>query len=82
MNGADLPNRARPFGLSTVQGRTEAQTACPVFSCKGPEEKQPTGGSHSDKASGHAPSLIRPRLAHARTRHQWPWEVTYTGTGP
>ena len=33
-------------------------------------------------APGRAPSLIRPRLAHARTRHQGPWEVTYTGTGP
>ena len=33
-------------------------------------------------APGRVPSLVHPRLAHARTRHQGPWEVTYTGTGP
>ena len=33
-------------------------------------------------APGRAPSLIHPRLAHARTRHQEPQEVTYTGASP
>ena len=32
-------------------------------------------------ALGRAPSLMRPRLAHAITRHQGPWEVTYAGAG-
>ena len=41
MNGAGPPDRAQPLGLSTLQGRTRAQTPCPIFSCKDPKEKQP-----------------------------------------
>ena len=82
MNGAGPPDRAQSLGLWMLQGRTRAQTSCPVFSCENPEERQSASGSRGGEAPGHAPWLVRPRLAHARTRHQGPWEVTYTGAGP
>ena len=79
MNGTGPPDRAQPLDLSTLQGRTRAQTPCPVFSCKDPKEKQP---AHS--SCGHGGTMSRAlaypsRLAHARTRHQEPREVTYMG---
>ena len=46
MNSASSPDRAQPLGLLTLQGRTQAQTSCPVFSCKDPKEKQPAHGCH------------------------------------
>ena len=82
MNGAGPPDKAQPLGLSTLQGWTRAQTPCPVFSCGSPEERQPARGSHGGEAPGHARSLIHPLLAHARTRHQGPWEVMCAGAGP
>lgn len=82
MNGAGPPDIPQVLVLSMLLGWTRAQTPCPVFSCKGPEEKQLARGSRGDEAPGRAPSLICPRLAHARTRHQGPWEVTYMRAGP
>jgi hypothetical protein len=55
VNGAGPPDRAQPLGLSTLQGRTRAQTPCPVFSCDKPEEKQPARGSRGDEAPWRAP---------------------------
>ena len=45
MNGTSPPDRAQPLDLSKLQGQTRAQTLCPVFSCKDPEEKQTACGS-------------------------------------
>ena len=73
MNGTGPPDRAQPLDLLTLQGRTRAQTSCPVFSWKDPKEKQPAHGPRS-----HGGTMSR-ALAHARTRHQEPREVTYMG---
>jgi hypothetical protein len=55
VNGAGPPDKAQPLGLSTLQGRTRAQTPCPVFSCNNPEEKQPARGSRGGEAPGRTP---------------------------
>ena len=79
MYQASPPDRAQPLDLSTQQGRSRAQTLCPVFSCKDPKEKQPARGSRG-RAGTRSCALVYPsQLAHARTRHQEPREVTYTG---
>ena len=57
MNGAGPPDRAQPLGLSTLQGRTRAQTPCLVFSCNNPKEKLPACGSHVSKAPATGPYL-------------------------
>ena len=82
VNGTGPPDRAQSLGLSTRQGRTRAQMPCPVFSCENPVERQLACGSSGDEAPSHASYLVRPRLAHARTRHEGTWEVTYAGAGP
>ena len=51
MNGAGPPDRAQPLGLSTLQGRIQAQTPCLVFSCEGPEERQRARGSRGGEAT-------------------------------
>jgi len=51
MNGAGPPNRAQSMDLSKLQGWTRAQTPCPVFSCKDPEEKQPAHGSRGHRGT-------------------------------
>ena len=60
MNGAGPPDRTQPLGFSMLEGRTRAQTSCPVFSCENPEERQPARGSRGDEALGRAPWLVRP----------------------
>ena len=37
MNGTGPPDRAQSLGSSTLQGRTQTQTPCPVFSCENPK---------------------------------------------
>ena len=39
MNGAGLPDRARPLYLSTLQGRARAQTPCLILSREGSRRK-------------------------------------------
>ena len=39
MNGAGPPDRAQPLDLSTLQGRTRAQTPCLAFLCEGSRRK-------------------------------------------
>ena len=82
MNGADPPDRAQPLGLSTLPGRTRAQTSCPVFSCKDPEEKQPAHGSHGyrgtrPRALTHQPAISScenkaPRTMGGDVHEDWP----------
>jgi hypothetical protein len=55
VNGTGPPDRAQPLGLSTLEGRTRAQTSCPVFSCDSPEEKQLVRGSRGDEAPWRPP---------------------------
>ena len=82
MNGAGPPDRAQPLGLSTLQGRTRAQTPCPVFSCKDPEEKQPARGSRGhggtrSRALTHPPAISScenkaPRAMGGDVHGSWP----------
>ena len=82
MNGTDPPDRAQPLGLSTLPGRTRAQTSCPVFSCNDPEEKQPARGSHGhggtrSRALTHPPAISScenktPRAMGGKVHGDWP----------
>ena len=44
--------------LATLQGRTRAQTPCPVFSCYSPKDKQPERGSRESEAPTMGPYLL------------------------
>ena len=57
MNGTGPLDRAQSLGLTTLQRRTRAQTPCPVFSCKGPEEKNWHAVPVATGAPGRAPLL-------------------------
>ena len=82
MNGTSLPDRAQPLDLSMLQGRTQAQTSCPVFSCKDPEEKQPARGSRGhggtrSRALTHPPMISScenkaPRAMGGHVHGDWP----------
>ena len=82
MNGTGTPDRAQTLGLSTLQGRTEHRCRAQSSHAKILKKNNRRTVPVATGAPGRAPSLVHPRLAHARTRHQGPWEVTYTGASP